>query len=1356
MELPRMEFQPLVGDETFYSDRFGRDLPRIGDVRHLLVADQYDPGPTVDLDKTTTKELVKQIQLMMRGGLSLLAAAANTIDKPFAATRGLLAGDWKQVLFLLPFSESYLRDFYTKKLGLPIPERHITGREVLEKWGLPSNKPGFHPIRDPLDALLDVAGFALELAVAPPYLPRLGAITSHGERLFRLSSTAARETHALDEALRVGGKLLARGELKIPALPLDDQYAAASQLAKSIGKSDDLVEHVHTLIGAMPDPQRQRWLTEFNTYIQTGNRAAAGRMLEQLPQFGRFAGAVQSGVPIVPSTTITGRALEMRTGERGIILQPMYSFLPRIEITGTASRVVGQAMERVAELPGIRHLRAMFDWTVKDAVSVHGQRGAQAYIDSLRNLTAGARDLFQLHQQYIGTLADEFARYHQLARLGNNAVGIHTFDQLLDYIGQFGARYRLPPNQRALEIAKKIANGEQVPDSFIQYIQEVDQFVNGSLGNVIKTINEQLSRMGVDMPEIAPLFADYIPAYKRTTPFGTTAAHQAGESLVTAESLRRRMRKSNPYRYTPHVTINLASQDPLLFTKGPKQSIKLEGITLVDRPVLKANDGVVFTYGDYLADKQTGNIIGRIVGFTEDGKIVARTRGLDQAVTFNPGDVLRSAPPSNPADAIPIAPYQDQKQAMLQWLTENGITIDPEIAKNNKYFVHQAYVYHRYFKPYIEGIPDSERFANLFFNERFELKRKELESLLEGYDIPKSEIKRIYNLAKKKNGLSWEFVRHISKRSGTPVYSEDILADHFRYVVNRLDALAAVNAVHEIIRRAAFDPERFGRIGIPLEQAYRSIQFPIVKSGRLVRYAEMNNSGLEFLTRMLFNTRDDLSHLMSLDAPERAIHVPAEAVEQANRMLKTLVPGTPERLALENAIRKYLGTVSAWLTSPRVAFHVRNHISNLILAATADAPYSVTDLLKTHVNDILPNWTPDKIKNVPYLDEMLRQGVLSARDKISDVTLEGLGKLTTPAAYGLRVSLEKPVTLHDAVAALRAPISSYTSLAATGERTNPLIKAGYNLFSAVEGLGRATVYVAARKAGMTPSQASELVNKILYDYSRLSGFERRFLQPAIMFYSWLRQNSGYMVPRILFDWSSGPAQMARLVGRIQSQFTETEMPEWLQDSLGIPIYRTKDGRTVVLKSLGLPIQDLAMFSPQLSKFMANVVSRTNPILRAIYMVAAEEEPFTGMPLNQYRSQLEKITGITIRPPDAAKLFRAFEAGIPGVSYLAYLGRAAAGDSPLWARVIDAISGINVGTYDLDRMAVSDAMDRLKEALVQQQGVRSLEIPYIPKDEKVPEHVKALQQVYSALQRQLRKEKREQESPARVSPMFPTR
>jgi len=349
-----------------------------------------------------------------------------------------------------------------------------------------------------------------------------------------------------------------------------------------------------------------------------------------------------------------------------------------------------------------------------------------------------------------------------------------------------------------------------------------------------------------------------------------------------------------------------------------------------------------------------------------------------------------------------------------------------------------------------------------------------------------------------------------------------------------------------------------------------------------------------------------------------------------------------------------------------------------------------------------------------------------------------------------------PVTIHDAVAALKQPVSAYATVAASGPNVNPLIKAGYNMFSAIEGMGRATAYVAARKAGMTPSQASEFVKKILYDYSRLSGFERRVLQPTIMFYSWLRQNAGYMLPRILMDWSSGPAQMARVVGRVQAQFTESEMPEWIQDSLGIPVYRGRDGKTVIIKSLGLPIQDIAMFSPDIGKFAANVVSRTNPILRSIYMIASDEEPFTGAPLSQYKSVIEKTTGITIKPPDLAKVIRSFESGLPGVSYLVYLGRLASGETPLWARVLDAISGVNVGSYDLERMATSDAMDRLREVLVQQEGVRSFEVPYIPDESKASERAKALQAIYSSLQKQLRKEKRETEKPVRVSPMFETR
>lgn len=85
------------------------------------------------------------------GVLESLQYVGETLDKPGAALRGLLAGRPDQLLNLLPFSDT---------LGITDPSQRVSGRDFLQEWGvLDQNTPG-------LD-FGDVAGFFAEEVLDP-------------------------------------------------------------------------------------------------------------------------------------------------------------------------------------------------------------------------------------------------------------------------------------------------------------------------------------------------------------------------------------------------------------------------------------------------------------------------------------------------------------------------------------------------------------------------------------------------------------------------------------------------------------------------------------------------------------------------------------------------------------------------------------------------------------------------------------------------------------------------------------------------------------------------------------------------------------------------------------------------------------------------------------------------------------------------------------------------------------------------------------------------------------------------------------------------------------------------------------
>lgn len=103
-----------------------------------------------DLDTAEAHSLLKKLGL---GTLSTIGYIAETLDKPGAAIRGLIAGKPEQLANLIPFSDA---------LGITRPEERVSGRQLLQGM-----LPGLVPQKSGGLDWWDVPGIALEIFTDP-------------------------------------------------------------------------------------------------------------------------------------------------------------------------------------------------------------------------------------------------------------------------------------------------------------------------------------------------------------------------------------------------------------------------------------------------------------------------------------------------------------------------------------------------------------------------------------------------------------------------------------------------------------------------------------------------------------------------------------------------------------------------------------------------------------------------------------------------------------------------------------------------------------------------------------------------------------------------------------------------------------------------------------------------------------------------------------------------------------------------------------------------------------------------------------------------------------------------------------
>lgn len=150
--------------------------------RQRRAASQFAPYPEEEEQSLIDKYILSKA----KGGLQY---AAETLDKPGRAVRGLLAGRPSELLNLVPFSDA---------MGLTDPQQSTSGRDLLESYGmLEANTPG-------LD-WGDVAGFGAELLTDPlTWAGGIGALTKTG----KAAQAAGKATKPLAEGIRAGERSL--------------------------------------------------------------------------------------------------------------------------------------------------------------------------------------------------------------------------------------------------------------------------------------------------------------------------------------------------------------------------------------------------------------------------------------------------------------------------------------------------------------------------------------------------------------------------------------------------------------------------------------------------------------------------------------------------------------------------------------------------------------------------------------------------------------------------------------------------------------------------------------------------------------------------------------------------------------------------------------------------------------------------------------------------------------------------------------------------------------------------------------------------------------------------------------------
>lgn len=276
------------------------------------------------------------------------------------------------------------------------------------------------------------------------------------------------------------------------------------------------------------------------------------------------------------------------------------------------------------------------------------------------------------------------------------------------------------------------------------------------------------------------------------------------------------------------------------------------------------------------------------------------------------------------------------------------------------------------------------------------------------------------------------------------------------------------------------------------------------------------------------------------------------------------------------------------------------------------------------------------------LEALLRKEGLVGSEAMRDLDFEGLLD-ESPDVVRARAQRSK-----------LSKAADYLPLQAPGR--SPWIKKGFAAGQKVQELPRVALWMSAVREALPVAKSAEdafehgffKTRKHMYDYGDLTETERKYLKLLMPFYTFTRKN----LPQQLETAFTDPGRNQWAVRLYNSAWGEKDdreniqpedLPQWLEESLGMPLRKTEeeDGSVSweVFSPRGwLPQTEINEVAELFRKddFGRSIAARMNPVFKELWEQALNRDAFTGREIAS--GKVVDVMGVPVHPR-AAHLVR---------------------------------------------------------------------------------------------------------------------
>jgi hypothetical protein len=291
------------------------------------------------------------------------------------------------------------------------------------------------------------------------------------------------------------------------------------------------------------------------------------------------------------------------------------------------------------------------------------------------------------------------------------------------------------------------------------------------------------------------------------------------------------------------------------------------------------------------------------------------------------------------------------------------------------------------------------------------------------------------------------------------------------------------------------------------------------------------------------------------------------------------------------------------LLSP--SFHIRNFIGN----------WTNMSLAGLNPAEILTN-TKEAWEEIIKRDEILKKianGTASVADEValasSNTYISGLAS----ARRGVR-DLENLAELRKHSPDLKRKLGSGLK----GQYDN-LIKSNFKLAERADEVQRLAMFKALKKKGFTDAQAIQRVREVLFDYGKLTGFEKDVMKRMFPFYTFMKENLQFQFKNILQNSGRYKNLFRGYKHYLEevADLDEKDIPDYMTGNMWLPLpftFNKDDKEAISMLKLNLPASDFLEFVEDPLK--KGVSSIAIPI-KFGWEFMTGVDTFTGAPIQRY-------------------------------------------------------------------------------------------------------------------------------------------